>query len=291
VPGFYGPILFPARPRPLKKIAFFFIFYQRTPPGTLPETLNGRRGSIVESNGRVDPFQPPQETKIMKSFKTYIRRLKKQISTGAKSGQAEIYWAPGLQATGRIKVILRPASAADTGGAVRLHARLSLDSLYMRYLRPYKPTAAEIEQVCRMAAPEGAAYVAQMAQAPHAIVGLAYYRRNPNQAGAVAEPAIVIDDSFQGLGIGTALFDFMRHAARTAGIEWFHAHTHPRNTTMRHLMHKTSRGPVREIHHGGSVESRLDLSLPDNGGRLGFLKRYMPEGLFAGCDLGLDQGL
>lgn len=86
------------------------------------------------------------------------------------------------------------------------------------------------------------------------IVGVArYFRIGPSSA----EVAFVVEDAYQGRGIGSRLMEHLITEARKNGITELVAEVLPGNRPMLRLLEKT--GPVRIDHEGGVCEVRLDL--------------------------------
>ncbi|MCL4858370.1 MAG: GNAT family N-acetyltransferase [Caldilineaceae bacterium] len=116
---------------------------------------------------------------------------------------------------------IRPAQPSDTPLIAAMHERLSPTTLYLRYLRPYRPSPEEIEQMCRLSPTQGAAAVAVVERpsvaAPPQVVGFAYYLVDAatNSAG---EPAFLVEDRFQGYGLGRLLFQQLSRLALAQGL-------------------------------------------------------------------------
>jgi GNAT superfamily N-acetyltransferase len=135
-------------------------------------------------------------------------------------------------------VTIRPIRSDDVQPILDMHQRLSSDSMFLRYLVPYLPTyiPAHLYQICNQPAGQGTALVAiHDAQ----IIGLGYYVVKPEQPNT-AEPALLIEDRFQGQGIGRRLFNRLITTARAQGIYFFDA-----------LMHSSNRSMLRLLRHSG----------------------------------------
>ncbi|MEZ4726606.1 MAG: GNAT family N-acetyltransferase [Caldilineaceae bacterium] len=128
-------------------------------------------------------------------------------------------------------LIIRPLSGGDLVLLQTLHQHVSPDSLYYRYLRPYRPTTAELRHMCQLGE-KGAGYVA-ITEAPTPVaIGVAHYVLVPGQHPLVAEPAFLVQDRFQGQGVGRLLFHAMSKHAQIQGIHAFNAYVHPANGAM-----------------------------------------------------------
>ncbi|HLJ67109.1 MAG TPA: GNAT family N-acetyltransferase [Chloroflexota bacterium] len=89
------------------------------------------------------------------------------------------------------------------------------------------------------------------------IVGVARYNRI---APALAEVAFVVEDAYQGHGIGRRLMERLKAAALENGITQFVAEILPGNVPMFGLL--KSVGPVRSHFEGGECEVYVDLVAP-----------------------------
>lgn len=133
-------------------------------------------------------------------------------------------------------VTVRPLQPGDAHLIEEMHQRLSPDSLYYRYLRYRPPTPAEIAAVCRLAPETGAGLVVTTQEAPTAIVGVAYYVREPHAAEPTAELGILIEDRFQGQGIGRRLWQRLQQQAQADGVCRLRLLVHPHNQRMAWLV-------------------------------------------------------
>ncbi|MFZ0546546.1 MAG: GNAT family N-acetyltransferase [Candidatus Promineifilaceae bacterium] len=140
---------------------------------------------------------------------------------------------------------LRPVQTSDVDLLVAMHGRLSTTSLYNRYHLPRVPTRQEIEQVCQLDGMNGAAIVAVLPAKEQQIVGLGYYLVTGE---ATAETAFVVEDSYQGLGIGRQLLRELIKVARKAGVRFFDAYVLPSNRPMMRLL----------THAGSVIYNRID---------------------------------
>lgn len=155
---------------------------------------------------------------------------------------------PGVQAvipssSGRVEkaardfdVLLADGSAAyvreirpsDAGALVTFHDRLSQRTVVFRYFGPH-PVLSERE-VEHFTNVDGADRVALVAERGNQIVAVARYDRTPGRDDA--EVAFVVDDAFQGKGLGTVLLEHLVGAARQHGIRRFVADTLSENHRM-----------------------------------------------------------
>ena len=162
-------------------------------------------------------------------------------------------------AFGQTAVTIRSTRPSDSEILVDLYGRLSDESLYKRFLRVYRPTVREIEQIVNMPTTQGAAVIAttEVNQREMA-VGLAYYIVEDLTCPVSAEPAFVVDDWYQGQGIGTRLFNALHQTAVHHQIQTFNAYIHPANGGMMRVFEHTGL-PLRQRHTYGERELNIRL--------------------------------
>ncbi|MBE7550717.1 MAG: GNAT family N-acetyltransferase [Anaerolineales bacterium] len=148
------------------------------------------------------------------------------------------------------RVTLRPVQPDDALPTQEMHQRLSLVNIFYRYLRPHRPAPEEIEHLCRLNENEGAAFVAVLETRPTRVVGLAYYLLEPQHPDLTTEMAILIEDNFQGLGLGYGLFQLLREKAETQHVQAFKLLLHPNNRQMMRLIQRTGLPFVEKMVHG-----------------------------------------
>ncbi|MEJ7772332.1 MAG: GNAT family N-acetyltransferase [Geodermatophilaceae bacterium] len=117
-------------------------------------------------------------------------------------------------------VQIRPARPDDREALIRLNARSSDRSLYLRFFAVNRPAAdSYVDFELRPPDDDHAALVAMIGAD---LVGIAAYERlGPDEA----EVALLIDDSHQQMGIGTLLLEHLAAIARAAGLRRFVAET------------------------------------------------------------------
>jgi acetate---CoA ligase (ADP-forming) len=127
-------------------------------------------------------------------------------------------------------VRVRPASPVDAAGIRLLFDRLSPDSRYLRFFSAAVDTAlvvhwaADVDQVRK----DG---LVAVTGTPERIIGHAGWGRDPERPDR-AEVALVLDDEFQGRGLGTILLGQLAEGARARGVEVFTAEVLPGNYRM-----------------------------------------------------------
>jgi GNAT superfamily N-acetyltransferase len=138
------------------------------------------------------------------------------------------------------EVTIRPIQTSDVGLIYDMHQRLSPDSLYYRYLQVRQPTLDEVAAICYMDPAKGAGFVATTHRHSEIVVGMAYYVREVHTQQPTAEPAILVEDGFQGQGIGRTLWQRMQQHAMDNKIQ-----------RLRVLFHRTNQRMARLVQHGG----------------------------------------
>lgn len=159
-------------------------------------------------------------------------------------------------------VILRQMEPGDIRPTVEMHERLSADTLYWRYLHPYKPTLAELDGMARMRREEGAAFIAVIEGPAEKVIGLGLYRRDPREPAA-AQFAVLIQDEYQGQGLGRALIQSLVQHALANEISFADATVHPENRKMMHLIQKGGLRYTAKLVYG-AIELRVFLREPRN---------------------------
>ncbi len=152
-------------------------------------------------------------------------------------------------------VRVRPITPADAAALVRLHHRLSPETIYYRFFSA-KPRLTDRE-VERFVTVDGADRVALVAELGDEIVAVGRYDRWPGTEEA--EVAFLVDDAHQGRGLGALLLEHLVAWARALGIARFTAETLPDNKAM--LSTFTRAGfEVRSRFDGGVVDVSFDIT-------------------------------
>lgn len=144
-----------------------------------------------------------------------------------------------------VEVLFRPILPEDSVRYERLFTRLSPETLYRRFLTPI----VRIDQrlLRHLVTVDYRTRLAIVAVIDDEIVGVARY----DETGpGVAEVALVVEDAWQGRGIGSRLLWRISAAARRYGLEAFEAEVLGENRPMMGLLHVLSENLETRIEDG-----------------------------------------
>ena len=150
---------------------------------------------------------------------------------------------------------VRPMRADDDARLVRFHSRLSPRTTYLRYFSPHPRLSPE--EVQRFTRVDHCTREAVVATVRDELIGVARYDRladDPNSA----EVAVVVEDAWQGHGVGTALLRALEARARAEGITEFVAATLTENMRMRAVFRHMG-WPMTTEFDGSEIELRMRL--------------------------------
>jgi GNAT superfamily N-acetyltransferase len=179
-----------------------------------------------------------------------------QAQRQSRPGRCFILPTTQLRCTRTRSIRIRPIRPDDGRKLQRLHGRLSDSTIYQRFHGP-KPELDEV-WARRFAALNGhaaAAFVATTGTRGR-IVGVARYYKI--DATTTAEVAFVVEDAYQGCGIGMRLMKRLREQALRNGITEFVALLLPRNERMLRLLRAV--GPTQIRAESGTVAVQVDIS-------------------------------
>jgi succinyl-CoA synthetase alpha subunit/GNAT superfamily N-acetyltransferase len=126
---------------------------------------------------------------------------------------------------------IRYVTVADGPSVVALHARLSPETVRLRYFGAHPKLAdAELARLVGEAQPD---HLVLVAERGGLLIGIAQYDRIPDSD--LAEVAFVVDDAHQGVGIGTLLLEYLASEGRKNGLKRFAADTLLENNLMLQL--------------------------------------------------------
>ncbi len=143
-------------------------------------------------------------------------------------------------------VTIRPARPDDAWDVYAMYQKTSRRSLYQRYIRRYQPSLEDVREMCSIHPARGAVLLAFADK--HTVAGYAYYMIESD--GLTAEPAMMVTDPFQGMGIGQRLLVALKNQAVLQGVQAFHATLDADNERMMHLIRKMGSPYKSEVSHG-----------------------------------------
>jgi GNAT superfamily N-acetyltransferase len=152
-------------------------------------------------------------------------------------------------------VIIRPAELDDVEPILEMHERLSSDTLYNRYHANRLPSQSEIEHIVQLNGQNGRSFVAAIPGKRPKIVGLALYIITEQ---GTAETAFLVEDLYQGQGIGRRLMQALSQAATKEDICILNARVLRSNRPMMHLLY-TSGQLIDKKSDYGALELQVDI--------------------------------
>lgn len=169
-----------------------------------------------------------------------------------------------IQLANGVVVTLRPFHPRDVVAILEMHRRSSMTSLFYRYLRSYHPTFEEIQRLYQLDEENGSTFVAVVEFPWETVIGLAaYYIIDKPPQSVTAEPAFLIEDRFQGQGLGRVLFNRLIRHALGQGIDAFNFYIEPGNKRMMHVIQRSGL-PFEEKIVAGTRQVQMQLnSEPD----------------------------
>jgi len=160
------------------------------------------------------------------------------------------------------QLIVRPIRAEDAPRLQALHSRLTPESIYLRFLDMHPELQLEeAQRLAQLDYQTRMAFVATEKIGDEAIlVGVARYAVTDKPAEA--EYAIVVEDPYQGRGLGTILMDRLLNYARSNGIACFVAEVSVENEGMMHLLQRLGLPLEKHLDAGVGVwEMRIALNV------------------------------
>jgi len=160
------------------------------------------------------------------------------------------------------RLTIRAIRPSDATHLQSLHARLSPESILLRFLgRPKELPCAEAERLANVDYRTRMAIVATSAQnGEEQVVGVARYETIQSSEPGVAEAAVVVEDRYQSLGLGTILLVRLVTCAREHGIHTFVATVYSENTRILRLLQR-SELPTKVVSVDGGV-MEIHVKLP-----------------------------
>ncbi len=154
-------------------------------------------------------------------------------------------------------VAVRVATAADAPRIQALFARLSAESLAMRFGEARGPLGAgEVLQMAAAPGPHGLGLVALADAGAERIVALCRLERTPG--AAEAEMSVAVDDAWHGLGLGTGLLERLIDLAAADGLDGLWGSIRPGNAAMLRVLHDLG-ARLSEVRHQEEILVRLPV--------------------------------
>ncbi len=166
------------------------------------------------------------------------------------------------QLYGNTVATIRPIRKSDVEQLIDLHNRLSDESLFMRFLRLYRPSVKDMQFIVNMPVEQGAGVVATIQSGNRElIIGMAYYVHENRYE---AEPAFVVDDWYHGQGLGSKLFEMLTETAVSNNVELFKALVHTGNKSMTRVFERSNLPMQTFIDYGQQeIHIRLQPTVAD----------------------------
>ena len=177
-----------------------------------------------------------------------LERYLADLGTWANAGQAISPTASSL--------IFRSVQIDDVDLIIEMHKRSSERTIFSRYHSPRMPTRQEITQICQLEGKNGRAVMTAIAGKKPRDVGMAYYI---NVDVETAEVALLVEDSFQGQGVGKRLLCWLTELALAQGIVFFEAFVLPTNKPALHLLQQMGRVVQNKLVYGAR-ELQIELT-------------------------------
>jgi acetyltransferase len=157
------------------------------------------------------------------------------------------------------RVVLRAIRPDDAPRLQAFHARLSPESIYLRWLSAHATlTDEEAQALSRLDTHNQMAFVAALPQAGgEAIIGVAHYAvvatDSPlvaDTAPGVAEAAVVVADAYQQRGLGSLLLGRLLTYARAHGVTTWIAEINVANARMLRFIQRGGLPTTRRLESG-----------------------------------------
>ena len=151
-----------------------------------------------------------------------------------------------IELKGGEKVILRAIRPEDAEAERRLIGRLSARTSYLRFHAPVRELTVErLVRYTQIDYDREMAFVAIDASGEHEeIRGISRYTRNPD--GTSAEFGVIVEDAWQGRGLGHVLMQALEDTARARGLAQLIGLVLRENDEMGLLMQRRGYGPHRD---------------------------------------------
>ena len=157
-------------------------------------------------------------------------------------------------------VTTRAIRADDAPRLQAFHARLSPESIYLRWLSAHPVlTDDEARTLSVVDYHERMAFVATRAAGADEIIGVARYATAPAEGPGAAEAAVVVADDLQQHGLGTLLLRRLLAYARTQAITTWVAEINAQNARILRFIQRGGLPTTKRL-ESGSFQVRIDIS-------------------------------
>ena len=164
-------------------------------------------------------------------------------------------------------VLLRPIRPDDAPRLQAGFARLSPESIYMRFLEIFRHLSDEqAREFANVDYRSKMALVGEIEEDGQAqlVVVARYAMAGPQEPGA-AEAAIVVRDDFQNRGLGTIAMDRLVRYARDHGVRQFLGTIHVSNARIMHFIRRSNYPFSKQMIEPGVWEIRVHLDEEPDG--------------------------
>jgi acetyltransferase len=151
-----------------------------------------------------------------------------------------------VELQGGEKVLLRAIRPEDAEAEKRLVSRLSTRTSYLRFHAPVRELTLErLVRYTQIDYDREMAFVAiDASSGQEEIRGISRYTRNPD--GVTAEFGVIVEDAWQGRGLGNVLMQALEDTARARGLTQLIGLVLRENDEMGAMMHRRGYGPHRD---------------------------------------------
>ena len=151
-------------------------------------------------------------------------------------------------------VEIRPIEADDVDGLRRLFFRLSPRTVYLRFFAPIQRPSEKTLRFLAGVDHDGREALAAVVDGE--IIGVARYDRDKDDPTR-AEVAVVVQDDWQGHGVGHVLLNELSRTARRHGVVMFTASVLGENRRVLDVTHH-----LNPATHGHLVQGEWELEIP-----------------------------
>ena len=162
------------------------------------------------------------------------------------------------------QIVIRPIRPDDADDLQAAFQRLSMESIYLRFLSFKKElTDEEARQLATLDYTSRMAFVATIQEnGQEMVVGVSRYALPDARHPKTAETAVVVEDKYQGRGIGKLLLWRLVYYAREQGIHFLCGNLQIGNNTMLTLVERSGL-PYKKRYIDGIWEVTIDLANPE----------------------------